>query len=317
MMKHKLYILPILLTLCFIPNLAYAGFFGNTVDIIINALVGGNAMEKLTNHIVDMTSKINAVSSNMMKLGDMLLCSSLHGSAADVSLEVMGIDVYSTKLVDPFLWFSGFILYMLGFFILMIASFYMFDVAFNLSISITLLPLALALWPFGVTRDKLKQVIESITFYVGVFIFLPLGILVANSIVQTVIENAINASDFNFEEAYFNDEADLISGNLNFFTLTFLKLLLCYIVAIRIIPLFANDFCSYFFGNALTGNALSQKAAQIAQMLKKQGKKVGKYGKDVVKHQTGSAIEKKHKGKSGLGHAIAARMGRRLARTRR
>ena len=40
------------------------------------------------------------------------------------------------------------------------ASFYMFDVAFNLSISIILLPLGIALWPFGWTKAKLKNIVS-------------------------------------------------------------------------------------------------------------------------------------------------------------
>lgn len=66
----------------------------------------------------------------------------------------------------------------------------MFDVAFNLSLSIVLLPIALALWPFAWTRGKLKTVVESIAYYTGLFIFLPLGILIGAQLVVTIIEGA-------------------------------------------------------------------------------------------------------------------------------
>lgn len=148
------------------------------------------AMDNLVDGVTNMADKINKASKEMMKIGDMLICNSLHGEAADVKLEVAGISIAKFKFISFDIFISGCVLYVLGFFIAVIASFYMFDVAFNLSLSIVLLPIALALWPFAWTRGKLKTVVESIAYYTGLFIFLPLGILIGAQLVVTIIEGA-------------------------------------------------------------------------------------------------------------------------------
>lgn len=58
------------------------------------------------------------------------------------------------------------------------------------------------------------------------------------------------------------DKSDIIRDNLGVFTLTFLKVLVSYLVAMRIIPLMANEFCSHFFGGSLVGSPMSEKMTQ-------------------------------------------------------
>ncbi len=243
-------------------------------------IAGGASMQKLSDNIYIMAKSINKASSELMKFGDMLFCSSLHGKAADWEIFDHNIRVVSFEL-----FFSACILIMLGFMVSVIASFYMFDVAFNLSISIVLLPLGIALWPFGWTKNKLKILVENIAYYVGVFIFLPLGILLANTIVQQILSGIFGSSS-DLIAAFQNDQADLIEDKLALFSLSFLSVLLSYIIAIRIIPLFANEFCGHFFSGPVADSPISQRLSQLLSGLKR--RTIGRfatYGKNVAAHQ--------------------------------
>lgn len=258
-----------------------------------NAATGFNvedltALKTLNESVTKMALMINVASSQMMKFADMLICNAKHGAASyfTLSLAVVSITIHLIA-IDIFI--SGVILYILGFFIMLMASYYMFDVAFNIAIALVILPLGLALWPFGWTRDKLKPVIDGIVYYTGVFIFLPLGILIGVRLVEYVANNALG---MDYETAFEQDQSDLIKDNLGVFTLGFLKILLCYIVAMRIIPLMAVEFCGHFFGEALVGNPINEKITQAMKMLKdKTVGRMGKYAGDVAKHQTGEALK--------------------------
>ncbi len=290
------------------------GFIGPPV---FDENTGGTAMNSLVAGIVGMAKTINKASAEMMKIGDMLICNSLRGEAADVKIEIFDINITKLKLVALDIFISGCVLYVLGFFITVIASFYMFDVAFNLSLAIVLLPIALALWPFGWTREYLGKVVESIAYYTGIFIFLPLGILIAKALVVQIIGDAFGSSA-DFMQAFEEDKSDLIRDKLGVFQLPFLKVLVSYIVAIRLIPLMANEFCEHFFGGSLLGSPMSEKMSQAAAILKqKTVGKVGKFAGDVAKHQVGKTIENMADKHGGFMNRTMARYGKQMAKTKK
>ncbi len=270
------------------------------------------AMNNLINGVKKMADQINKATNQMMKIGDMLICNSIYGEAA-FRIKV----IIEIKLIAFDIFISGCILYVLGFFISVIASFYMFDVAFNLSLCIVLLPLALALWPFAWTRDKLQPVVEGIAYYTGLFIFLPLGILIGAEIVDTII-NASFGQDTDIKAIFDEDKSDIIRDKLGVFTLTFLKVLVSYLVAMRMIPLMADEFCKHFFDGSMAGQPLSDRISQIVAAVNKRTiGKVGKYGNDVIKHQTGKRLQARgEKSNSFFGRTLA-RYGKQMAKTKK
>jgi len=256
------------------------------------------AMSRLKTSVVEMAKKINVASSQMMKFGDMLVCNAEHGENSYHQLNILMLSV-SVHWTDPFTWTSGWILLILGFFIMMLAAFYIFDVAFNLAISLFLLPICLALWPFGWTKEKLKTNIEGITYYVGVFIFLPLGILIAVRIVRKVFEETLlkglASRDYqiSFEDAFDQDKSDLIRDHLGIDSLDFWKIFFCYIVALRVIPLMATEFCTHFFSSSAVGHPMTDKIQQGVNVLKKATLgRAGRYGANVLKSTSGKMIRK-------------------------
>jgi len=246
------------------------------------------ALDTLTTSVTTMAKEINTSSSQMMKYANMLMCNALHGQAAYRKISVLGIGI---EFYFPHLGtlLSGVVLYTMGFFIMLAASYYLFDVAFNISIALTVLPLGFALWPFGWTKDKLKPMVESIVYYTGVFIFLPLGLYIAKLLIVIAL---FKGGGFDFEEAFKNDQSEEIADHLGLFTLGFLKAVICYMIAIHIIPLMSVEFCNHFFGTSLVGSPMSDALQKGINTIKKHTVgKLAKYGADVAKHQTGKAIK--------------------------
>lgn len=281
------------------------------------------AMYTLKNSIVLMARKINVAASHMMKYGDMLVCNAEHGENSYYTLNMIGFS-FSVHWVEPFTWLSGWILLILGFFIMLLAAFYIFDVAFNLAISLFLLPLCLALWPFGWTKDKLKTNIEGITYYVGIFIFLPMGILIAVKIVEQVMKGILKTGvaseeyQLDFETAFLEDQSDLIRDHLGIDSFDFWKIFFCYIVALRVIPLMATEFCTHFFSSSAVGNPMSDKLSQGIQVVKNATVgRAGRYGADVLKHQSGRLVQRMGNQRGGWFRRSLYRYGKQLAKTKR
>lgn len=259
---------------------------------MFNSVPGGEAMAELTLNIYDIAQQIHESTAEMMKIGNMVLCNSLHGKAAEWKFSVLGFFELSLGRVISFdLFLAGILLYILGFMVMLLSSYYMFDVAFNLAIAIAILPIALSLWLFGWTKDKLKKVIESITFYTGLFIFLPLGILLSKEIVMAVINGIIDRNT-DLEQLFREDNADAIQDLFGVFTMSLLKITVCFILAFKIIPTMADEFCKHFFGKPAGGNPLKDKIKQIVDITKKKIKgKMGKYFGDVMKNSAGKGLE--------------------------
>ncbi len=275
------------------------------------------ALSQLRKYILDMVKNVNESSSEMMKIANMLICNAIHGKSSYVTLTDIGLVSGKVHLVNPMFLLCGVILYVIGFLILMLASFYMFDIALNIAVTLLILPLGLALWPFGWTKDKLSIMIKSIVYYTGLFIFLPLGILIGVDIVKVAAEN-IMAPGSDLYKAFADDNAEELSKIFGLSSLGLLKILLCYIVALRIIPLMATEFCNHFFGGSLLGNSLHDKFSQFSEILKKQTvDRFGKYGKNVAKAQAGHMIQKAgNKNGNFLDRAIY-NYGKKVAKTKK
>ena len=313
MIKKYLHILLFIAIMLLVCECAFAASDFNKPDF--SNTPGGSEIGKLIDNITKIAEKIHKASNNMMKFGDMLICASLHGKAADIGFSPF----LEIRLIDLSLFFAGGIFYTLGFMIMMIASFYMFDVAFNLVVSIILLPIGLSLWLFAWTKDKISTILQNIAYYTGLFIFLPLGILLGSKLVETVIESALSP---NIWELYEQDRSDILESQLGMIERPFLQILLSYIVAIKLIPLMADDFCTHFFGKSMIGNPMKENMTQVAQMLKKHTlDKAAKFAGDVVKHQTGTAIkkagEKMGGNDPGLLSRSIARYGAEMAQTKK
>lgn len=316
-MKKFIATLFICFTVLLVPTKVNADLI-KVSEIDFSTQAGGEAMSSLSNKVTKLAQSVHKASSKMLKFANMLYCSSLHGKAAYVEISVPGTGWEAKwKLFAPFLFLSSLLLIMIGFFITVSVAFYLFDIAFNLSITIVLLPLGIALWPFGWTKAKLKNIVNNIVYYTGLFIFLPLGITIANKIIGNVVAGVFGGEQA-LIDAFKNDQADLIEDKLSLFTLSFLKVLISYAVAFKVIPLMATEFCGHFFGGAMAGNPMSEKLTQlISKIHSKSTKRLGKYGKDVALHQTGNLVKKLGKENGNFVQRMVYGLGSSIGRTTR
>ena len=308
-MKRVFYFILVFSFLVLTSSAAEAGLEASMPKF--DTISGGASMSSLVNSVYDMSKKIDKASSQMMKIGSMLWCYTFHSESAEKSL--FGIKIH---LMNFSTFLSSILLLVLGFFMTVIASFYMFDVAFNLSVTISLLPLGLALWPFAWTRSKLKSVVSNIVYYVGIFIFLPLGILITQVLIVHIIQ-IYCGDNVDFMKAFQEDQSDIIDDVFSLFSLSFLGILFSYIVGIRLIPLLAQDFCTHFFGKAMLGSPMSEKMTQVIATTKKNTiGKLSKYTGDLAKHQTGNFIANRFSGGKGRFSRAMTRYGRNMAKTK-
>lgn len=296
-MKNKTLLILFLATILsiFVCDYAYSAVININVETMARtaATTSDNKFNEpiyqLIMNVYKIAADINYASSQMQKFGDMLMCASLHGKAADWYLDVWIVEIKIGRIIEPMLWIAALIFFCIGFIISIVASYYLFDIAFNLSVTMALLPIAIALWPFGWTKGKLKEVIDSIVFYIGLFMFLPLGILIANKLVEYVVAQELGAS---MENLFASDNSDKLAKKLGLISLGFLKLLLTYLVAFKIIPLFACEFCNHFFGSAMVGSPISEKIQEATQNLKKHTVDRAKdFAKDAAKKKMGDSIK--------------------------
>jgi hypothetical protein len=105
------------------------------------------------------------------------------------------------------------------------------------------------------------------------------------TIISDIVASVFGGAN-ELREAFLTDNADLIEEKLALFTLPFGKIFLSYVVALRVLPLMASEFCGHYFSSAFAGNPISEHVTQLLSGLKnKTVGKVAKYGKDVAKHQ--------------------------------
>lgn len=302
-MKKSIRLMFFLLIFCLITSSAFASDISSIP-----------ALTSITNYITKMTINVNKSVSQLQKIADMLICYSLHGESSYIDAPtVLGktLDL-SLHLFNPVFFITGVVSYVLAFFVLMISIFYMFDIAFNICVTLLILPLGLALWPFGWTKDKLKVMIESIAYYTGVFIFLPLGILISVRIVE-----ASTSWNGDIELFYREDNADAMSEAFGLSSLGFLKIILAYVVAIRIVPLLADEFCTHFFGHSLLGNPIHEKAAEFAKNFKQRTiDRVWNYGKNVARHSVGEHIKKSGDKNGGFLDRAVYRYGKNVGKAK-
>lgn len=306
------------------PSQAFSlsGLIRDIEDILTLNFDRISALDELTDNITNMAGQIYSGSSQMMKYADMIKCYSEHGKGAFYSINLLIFSI-SVHWIEPWTWMASLILLVIGFLIMMIASFYMFDVSFNIAISLFLLPLALALWPFAWTRDKLKQVLDGIVYYTGLFIFLPLGIAISTSLVTTVIDKTLAAQSGtngrSFVEIFQDGKSDILQESFSLWSPGFYVLFITYIIAMYIIPLMAGEFCSHFFGSAMVGNPMSDMIKERIKAAKENTLgRAGKYAKDVAKHQTGKMIKNSFDKKSNnFFSRMMHRYGANMAKTKR
>lgn len=240
------------------------------VDLLENF---SNTMHNISNNLIP-----------VQVLGDALMCHAVHGDPWEAT--VAGIHLFSWPNIP--IWLCGAIIYCFGFILALSVAFYIVDVSFKLGFSIIVLPLAIALWPFAWTKDKLMTCISVFLKSAGILIFLSLTAAYVLNMFSTVLSGLNSVMDALTE----NKTAEVAET----FSLTsehFILIVVVLIYGMKLIGSTISDYVDKFFPDKTFGggskaspmHGLSTQAVDFAKQ--KAIAPATKFAHDVAKTQTG------------------------------
>ena len=236
----------------------------------------------------------NEVATNLI-IGNGLTCYSV---IAGFNISAPLIDIH---IPDIWIWLCGAAIWCIGFMLVLCVCYYLIDIPFKIGFAIIALPVVIGLWPFNLTKSKLKSVVMIAVNAAGTFLFLALSSsyairLISQAFVseqQITDENgtALSGKDAIFE-AFKNDNVEYIDGLFDFTGPSFLILLFCYIYAYKLIGDITNKYPNMFFGGSMTQNAgspMHHMATAATMWLSNKISKPFKTAANIVSYQAGKA----------------------------
>lgn len=236
----------------------------------------------------------NEVATNLI-IGNGLTCYSV----------VVGFDI-SAPLIDIhvpdlWVWLCGAAIWCVGFMLVLSVCYYLIDIPFKIGFAIIALPVVIGLWPFNLTKDKLKSVIMIAVNAAGTFLFLALSSSYAIRLISQafVSEQQITSADGTplsgkeaIFEAFNTDNMEYINGLFDFTGPSFLILLFCYIYAYKLIGDITTKYPDMFFGGSMTqsaGSPLHHMATAATMALTNKAAAPFKAAANIAAYQAGKA----------------------------
>ena len=282
-----------------------------------SSLGGGIIPDNVLISIYNTTKKISDKTALLLTLGHSLTCHAVH--AGKNSISAAGVTFFSYP--DFSVWTCGAIVYFVGFMLTVSISFYVADIAFKLGFAVIMLPVAFALWPFPVTKDKLSIIISIILKNAAIFTFLAITVAYTLSLVDAATNSTMHdeitsdaeifetikkeAAKYDItwdklggmEKIFFmitNNMTDVISKNFTVFSTYFLVIMFSLIYGMKLISSTITDYVDKFFPDKAFGNEtpIHKSMTQGVDFLKKKAvAPVMSFAADVAKTQTGKVVQ--------------------------
>jgi hypothetical protein len=272
---------------------------GMAIDAIPKREIGGEVTSyafegsqvvspTVLNKILSLNQALDQYTSLNLLLGHALTCHAVN--AGEISFADAGV---SLSIPDIWIWFCGVVIWFFGFMLTLGISFYLLDVSFKVGFCIMMLPIAIALWPFSLTKDKITKVFSIVYQSAGTFLFLA----VTTTFGTLLISEAFNDVDTLVQKIKDND-AEWVSDTFALFGSSFIIIVFCYLYAMKLISSTVGDYASKFFKDETFGSQspMHKRATGAVSEATNAAKMVGGWGKDVVKHQGGKVAGKAWKG---------------------
>ena len=281
-----------------IPQIAYTGPTNIVPKSIMESLLG--AIRVITN-----------TTAETLVLGKMVMCYAdlENGGALDMGMFGTWINIIK--------WVQGAVIFVIGLMLTMSIAYYFLDISFKLGFAVLAMPIAVGLWPFKKTEDKIKIILSIMIKASASFAFMA----IVTSFGMTLVSESLNGLDVLYEKiemistASSDEELDelneYIDDTLAIFSSTFL--LMCFTIYYFFnlvkdgVPKFTNNFFpDKAFGDSNPMHQMATKATSKA--LKGAASVTGlKYASDVAKHQLGKVAGKPGKAVgSAIGKATTA-----------
>ena len=278
-----------------IPDVTYTGPSDIMPKSVMNSII--NATKAITNNVA-----------MFQVLGQMGICfSNTEGLGAwTIGLTSIGLTVTITNF---FMWIDGAVLWVAGFILSCVISFYLVDMSFKIGFAAMALPVVMGLWPYKVTQDKLAAVISIIARSSCNFAFLAITSYYGLELMAAIYQEGETGSggiegmfkDYDTlmldPEAKENEELKSSFGNYFYlFSTTFLLMLFAVLYTYKLISNTAKDLVNKFFPDSLFGDSspMHKGMTAMASMVNNLNKKFGMgLAADMVSHKAGQAV--KHK----------------------
>ncbi len=272
----------------------------------------GLISKSVMNSILGATKAIGDILAENMVLGDAIMCYSKLENGGAWTFEKW--DKVIIKFTNVFLWLEGAFIWCTGFLLTVAFVFYLLDIAFKIGFAAMALPLAVGLWPFEITKDKVGICVSIIAKAAATFAFIAMTTTFIVNIHEAVfnyemdntgIENAENSGVTglarlyeSFDKARTGDasEADLdyVSQKLGFFEVTFVLLLFAFLYSYKLLQQTVPNLVDKFFPDKAFGN--SSPMHHMATAAVKAGKDIAMkpvgWARDAALYQGGRGLNK-------------------------
>ncbi len=246
-----------------------------------DSLISNDVLDKL----LMLNFGIDRIVSDNLVIGHALTCHATHAGA----WYLMKI-----KIVNFWIWICGAAIWFMGFMMVISIGYYLADICFKIGIAIMIFPIAIALWPFAPTKDKVGACISTILKSAAIFAFLSMTAAYA----AVLISSALRDTSV-LKEKIIQGDTEWIGQTFDLTGSYFLILVFAYIYALLLIGKTIKDYVDKFFGGGLISDTpMHMGAVRMVHFAKQRTIGAAKYAKDVAVHQSGRAIKATGRGVS-------------------
>jgi len=261
---------------------------------------GGAAIisASVINKMLALNQALDALTSTNLVAGHALMCHATHAGTLDFAGGTV-----QTGIPNVWIWFCGLAIWFFGFMLTFGISFYLLDVCFKIGFAIMFLPIAIALWPFSLTKDKLGKIFSIILNAGGVFMFLAVVTALAMALISQSYNGLATVDDKtgvklsgidNLVQQINNDNTLWVAETFKLTGSYFIIILFCYLYALKLVATSIKDYAGKFFGDDVFSGAapMHGKLTQATGMVKNAVGAGASLGKDIAVTQGSKAAGK-------------------------
>lgn len=189
----------------------------------------------------------NAVAQIYM-LGHGIMCYAQHAGAIKVSL--LGMTFFKLPHFGYLL--VGLVIYITAFIISLTIGMFFIDVSFKLGFAVLYFPIAVALWPFSPTKNKIHEVFGIVLHNAMLYALTSIGVGYALVLINTgVIGDTGNW--VNFWDSINKEASEIMAENFSLGSVRIVVIVFCLVFGYKIIESSIRDYLNALFSDGIMG----------------------------------------------------------------
>lgn len=226
-----------------IEKIVYTGPTDIFPKSIMNSMLG--AMRAIT----------NTTAENMV-LGRSIMCYANLDGGGKIKIKKTPI-----SFLNIFMWLEGLVILLTGLLLTMSIGYYFLDISFKIGFSVLALPIAIGLWPFDITKNRLGKVVSIMLKASASFAFMAIITSYGMSLVSETFGDlselyskieAINAGTSTEERDKLNE---YITDRVSVFSMTFIILCFSMFYFFSLVKEAINKYTNHFFPDEVFGSS--------------------------------------------------------------